>query len=80
MCMDVNTAMSYVIKIQYVVWVSCYYDYVVILLCYNVVTLSCCYDVMWVGTQQDDHCKYRNELCYKAPLCGMLSGCHDVLF
>jgi len=33
---------------------------------------------MWFGTQHDDHCKYRNELCYKSPLCGMLSCSHDV--
>ena len=25
------------------------------------------------------YCKYHNELCYKAPICSMLSCCHDVL-
>jgi len=49
--MDVNTTMSYVIKLHYAIWVLCHYDYVVMLLCYHVVMLSWCYDVMWVGTQ-----------------------------
>ncbi len=40
MYMDVNNAMSYVIKLHYAVWVLCYYDYVVMLLCYHVVMLS----------------------------------------
>jgi len=51
MCMDVNTVTSYVIKLHYVVWVSCHYGYVIILLCYHVVMLSWCYDDIWVGTQ-----------------------------
>lgn len=29
MCMDVNTTMNYVIKLHYVVWVSCHDDYVI---------------------------------------------------
>jgi len=79
MYMDVNTAMRYVTNLHYAVWVSSYYDYVVMLLCYHVVMLSWCYDVMWIGTQQDDHCKYRNELCYKAPLCIILLWCHVIM-
>lgn len=79
MCMDVNTVTSCVIKLQYVVWVSCHYGYVIMLSCYHVVMLSWCYDVIWIGTHQDDQCKYHNELWYKALLSGMLSCCHDVL-
>jgi len=44
--------------------------------CGCVIMMLC---VTWTGTQRDEHCKYHNELCYKAPLCGMLSGCHYVL-
>ena len=91
MYMDVNTTMSYVIKLHYAVWVLFHYGYVVMLLCYHGIMLSWCYDVMWVGNQKDDHCKYHNELCYKAPLCGMrvmllcyhvvmLLSCYDVMW
>jgi len=41
MYMDINTTMSYVIKLHYVVWVSCHYDNVVMLLCYHDVMMSC---------------------------------------
>lgn len=41
LCMDVNTTVKYVIKIHYVVWVSFYYDYGVMWLCYHDVTMSC---------------------------------------
>ena len=41
MYMDVNAAMSYVINLHYVVWVLCHYAYVVRLLCYHDVMMSC---------------------------------------
>ena len=40
MYMDVNIAMSYVIKLHYEIWESCHYNYFVTLLCYHVVMLS----------------------------------------
>jgi len=43
MCMDVNTAMSYVIKLHYAVWVLCHYDY---LSCYYAIMCLCYHDVM----------------------------------
>ena len=55
MYMDVNTTRRYVIKIQWVVWVSCHYDFILVML------------LCWFVSQQDDHCKYCNELSYKTP-------------
>jgi len=37
--MDVNMVMSYVIKLHYAVWVSCYYDSM--WLCYHYVMMLC---------------------------------------
>lgn len=39
-CMDVNIVTICVIKLHYVVWMSCHYDYVVMLLRYHVVVSS----------------------------------------
>ena len=51
-CMDVNTITSCDIKFHYVVWVLCQYGYVIMLLCYDVVMLSCgwlCYYVIMLS-------------------------------
>ena len=56
MNIDVNTAMSYVMKLRYEVWVSCQYDD------YD------CY-VSWLfASQPVNRCKYYIELSYKASL------------
>ena len=37
-CMDINIVTSYVIKLQYVIWVSCYYA--IMWLCYHEVMMT----------------------------------------
>jgi len=77
MYMDANTAMRYVIKLHYAVWVLCHYGllscyYAIMWLCYHDVMMSC---VLALSGMVIVNTAMR---CYKAPLCGMLSCCHDV--
>ena len=39
LCMDANTITSYVIKLHFMVWVSCYYA--IMWLCYHYAMMSC---------------------------------------